>query len=608
MEKAQMLNWEFSFLIDPLTVLFLFIIITISIPVIIYSLGYLSGKYSRRKIIVGQLLTLAFIVSMLLVVSVRNTLTFLVCWEMMTLMSYFLVMFEAENEKSIKAATIYIVMSHVGAAFIAAGIFLLHRYTGSFDLLVLRSAVLPAGSGDLLFFFFLIGFGIKAGIVPLHLWLPYAHPRAPSHISALMSGVMIKVAIYGLLRFVFFALGIQALWWGGVVVLLACLTCLVGIIYALIDNDLKTVLAYSSIENIGIIMLGLGAAMIFVPLGQPALASLALVAALYHLINHAAFKSLLFLGAGSVYRSAGTKNLEKLGGLINKLPWTSAFFLVGALAIAALPPLNGFISEWLTLRVFFLGALAAPAGLKVIFGLCVATLALTGGLTAACMVRAFGMTFLARTRSAKAEQAKEGPLTMLLGMGLLVILLIGLALGAAPIVDLLAKVAASTAGLPVQTFTLNHYIVSLPGASLSPLLIAATIFGALVLTVAAAYLFFGRPRRVIVPTWDCGYYQLTPRQECSATGFSKPFRIAFSFFLQPSRSTQKIKDSHYHVRSLTYESETAKIFRDFFYLPFIGGLFLTARGMKRFQAGSIQIYLAYILIVVLVLLFFAGRF
>ncbi|MFA5034155.1 MAG: proton-conducting transporter membrane subunit [Candidatus Margulisiibacteriota bacterium] len=601
-----MFNWEF--LLDPLAFFFLALIVTIALPVLLYSFGYLAGKYSRRKIMVGQLLALAFVGSMLLVVSVRSALTFLVCWEVMTLLSYFLVMFEKESEKSIKAATIYIVMSHVGAAFIAAGIFLIHHYTGSFDLLAWHSAVLPAGSRDLLFFFFLIGFGIKAGIVPLHLWLPYAHPQAPSHISALMSGVMIKVAIYGLLRFVFFVLGIQALWWGGIVILLACLTCLVGIIYALIDNDLKTVLAYSSIENIGVIMLGLGAAMVFIPLGQPVLASLALVAALYHLINHAAFKSLLFLGAGSVYRSAGTKNLEKLGGLINKLPWTSAFFLIGALAIAALPPLNGFISEWLTLQVLFLGALTAPAGLKVILALCAAVLALTGGLTAACMVRAFGLTFLARPRSAKAEQAKEAPLTMLLGMGWLVLLIIGLSLGAVPIVGLLAKVAASAAGVPIPSFAFNQYILRLPGADLSPPLVMLALVAAFGLVIAATFLFFGRSRRVVVPTWDCGYYQLTPRQEYSATGFSKPFRIAFGFFLRPSRSTQTTKDSHYHVRSLVYEARTAKVFKEFFYLPFVGGLFQTAKGMKRFQAGSIQIYLSYILVVVLLLLLFIGRF
>ena len=297
------LGLNFALFIDPLSLFFVAVILLISLPALLYSVGYLKGKHSIKRLILGQIGVVAFIIVMLLVVSVRHVIVFLLAWEVMSLLSYLLIFFEGDGEKSVAAATIYIAMTQAGTAFLIAAIFIMYKHCGTFDLLAMKQALvtMPAATRNLTFIFLLIGFGTKAGIVPLHIWLPYAHPQAPSHVSSLMSGVMIKTAIYGFIRFVLFVLGVGAPWWGIVVLALAIVSALVGVIYALIENDLKTLLAYSSVENVGIILMGVGAAMVFTRAGLPVLAVLALCAGLYHLINHAVFKGFLFLAAGSVY-------------------------------------------------------------------------------------------------------------------------------------------------------------------------------------------------------------------------------------------------------------------------------------------------------------------
>ena len=279
------------FLFDPLSLFFLAVIFIVSLPSLVYSFGYLKGEYSFAKIILAQILLFAFVLSMALVVSVSNCLIFLIFWEIMSLISYFLVVFDTKNARSIQAGLIYIVMTHIGTAFIIAAFMILYNHTHSFDFLAIKNAckILPSGTKDIIFLLFLIGFGTKAGIVPLHIWLPYAHPQAPSHISSIMSGVMIKTAIYGLIRFVISILGVNSSWWGVLIMILAVISCLVGIIYALMEHDIKRLLAYSSVENIGIILLGVGLAMFFISLNLPYLAVFSLIAGLYHLINKAIF-------------------------------------------------------------------------------------------------------------------------------------------------------------------------------------------------------------------------------------------------------------------------------------------------------------------------------
>ena len=600
---------------DPLSVFFLTVIALVSLPSALYAIGYLKGHYSPAKIIYGWALFIVFVISMALVVTANNALFFIVVWEVMSLVSYFLVVFDSENEKSVKAGTIYIVMTHIGTACIIGGILAIFKYSNSFDLMIMKEACLhiPSPEKNIIFLLFLIGFGTKAGMVPLHIWLPYAHPQAPSHVSSLMSGVMIKTAVYGIIRFVIMTLGVDSVWWGSVILVMASVSCLVGVIYALIEHDIKRLLAYHSVENIGIILLGVGASMVFTKMNLPILAALALVAGLYHLINHALFKGLLFLCAGSVYKATGKRNMEKLGGLIKTMPWTAGAFLAGAMAISALPPLNGLVSEWLTLQTFFLGALSTTAGIKIFMGMLAGVLALTGGLAAACFVKAFGITFLAMPRSKYASEAKESPVSMRIAMIFLAALTVIFGIAAPVVIRALSGVVACVNAIDASSlhFTTNNFIIT-PSASggifLSPFL-AGVILIVIVGVIFFASRFLLRKARVTKgKTWDCGYYSLTPRTEYTATAFSKPFRIAFNFFLLPYRKTEKIRESFYHVKYFKYELYTTPIFKQYMYKPVLGSVMRIAGKLKKLQAGSIHLYISYIFITMLVLIIFMNRF
>lgn len=609
------------FLFDPLSLFFLFVIAIVSLPSAVYSFSYLKGKYSPAKITLAWVLLLAFVLSMALVVTVNNVLVFLVFWEIMSLVSYFLVVFDTKHEKSIQAGMIYIVMTHIGTAFLIAAFMIMYKYAHSFDFFVIKNAcqIMSSPAKNIVFLLLLVGFGTKAGIVPLHIWLPYAHPQAPSHISSIMSGVMIKTAIYGIIRFVIYILGVNSSWWGVLILALAVISCLVGIIYALMEHDIKRLLAYSSVENMGIILLGVGLAMFFISLNMPYLAVFSLIAGLYHLINHAIFKGLLFLCAGSVYKATGTRDIEKLGGLIKRMPQTAVYFLLGAAAISALPPLNGFVSEWLTLQAFFLGAFSVVGWTRLFFGICAGMLALTSGLAAACFVKAFGLTFLAQPRSHYAKDAKEVSLSMRAGMFFLSTLAIIFGLAVAFIIKLLARVAGSVTGIDTgnMNFSFNNFILNpqtgLPTGQagrnvyLSTPLLALTLV-ALGIAGFAIYMLFGRRKAVTSRTWDCGYYKLDSRNEYTATAFSKPFRIAFSFFLLPYRKTQKIRESFYHVKSFTYETHTTKVFKKYIYDPLLSWIFKSAKSMRRLQPGSIHLYLGYIFITLLLLIIFIRQF
>jgi len=352
--------------------------------------------------------------------------------------------------------------------------------------------------------------------------------------------------------------------------------------------------------------------MFFLSIHLPYLAVFSLIAGLYHLVNHAIFKGLLFLCAGSVYKATGTRDMEKLGGLIKKMPQTAACFLLGAMAISALPPLNGFVSEWLTLQAFFLGAFKVSGGSKLFLGVCAAMLALTGGLAAACFVKAFGITFLAQPRSRHAEEAKEVSLSMKIGMFFLSFMTIAFGLAAVPVMRLLAKVAGTATGINVRgmIFSLNNFILN-PQAEKNTYLSTPWLAFALVGLGVLAFAIFLLPRRrkaVSYNTWDCGYYQLDARNEYTATAFSKPFRIAFSFFLLPYRRTQKIRESFYHVKSFVYETHTTPVFKKYGYRPVLAVVFGVAKLMRRIQPGSIHLYLSYIFATVILLILFMSRF
>src|SRR3989344_3010253 len=407
--------------IDSLAALFLGIISVVCIASSLFGIGYQKQFYGVYRLGLFGFFYTIFLAGMVLVISANDGILFLFAWELMAIASYFLVVFERREESNIRAGMLYILISQVGAAFLFAVFLILHRFTGSWDFDVIRATAgaLPVVIQNTVLALALVGFASKAGVIPLHIWLPEAHPAAPSHVSALMSGVMIKTAIFMLMRFFIEFFPAASSFWGLCIIILGATSALLGVLYAISAHDIKRLLAFHSVENIGIIMLGLGASITFFSFNLPVAGIAALVAALYHTVNHALFKGLLFLSAGSVVKATHTRNMEEYGGLIKIMPWSGVFFLVGAVAISGLPPFNGFVSEWLTFQSLFLGIALLPTLPKIIFLLSATALAFTGGLAAACFVKAFGITFLARPRSTAYKRAHEAEPVMLFSMGLL---------------------------------------------------------------------------------------------------------------------------------------------------------------------------------------------
>ncbi|MBI4246347.1 MAG: hydrogenase 4 subunit B, partial [Candidatus Rokubacteria bacterium] len=530
----------FAIRLDALGAFFLALVGLVGVPAGIYGAAYSAayeGRYSLRFL--GAMLNL-FLLTMSLVPCAGNVLTFLLMWEGMSLTSYFLVMTETDEPDTVRAGGWYLAMTHGGLALVLAAFLLLAAGadTTSFSDLRAAAAALSPATRNAVFLLALLGFGSKAGIIPLHVWLPRAHPAAPSHVSALMSGVMIKLGVYGILRVGLDLLGGGPAWWGALLIGLGALSAVLGVLYALMENDLKRLLAYSSVENIGLVFIGVGAGSLFLSLGTVPAAALALGAGLYHALNHAAFKGLLFLGAGSVLHATHTRDMNRLGGLIRGLPWTALFFLTGSLAIAGLPPLNGFVSEWLLFQSLLPGIGSSAPLVAPLMTLAVGILALTGGLAAAGFVKAFGITFLAIPRSPAAERAHEAPLPMRIGMGILAVACAGLGLAAVPILSALGAVLAGRGGLPRAAAQSGGGLsLSTPGgfAQMSPTLVAL----GLVVVVAGVWLgvrIFGAGRRLRVDeTWGCGRVVQTARMEYTSTAFAEPLRRVFAELYRPTQ-------------------------------------------------------------------------
>src|SRR2546428_969628 len=439
--------------LDPLGAFFLLIVSGLGLALSVYSLGYVRGFYGRKSVGVLAAFYNALLLATTLVFTASNAFFFLIAWELMALTAYCLVSFEHEKTETRNAGVLYFIMSHIGTGCLILGFLLLFQAAGDYNFESFRALgdKLSPGRRDAAFLLFLFGFGVKAGIVPLHIWLPEAHPVAPSNVSALLSGVLIKTGIYGLTRVLFDFLGTPPNWWGVTVLTIGTISAVLGVLYALMEHDLKRLLAYHSIENIGIILMGLGASLMFLHTGHPVLATLALIAGLYHTINHAVFKALLFLGAGAILHRAHTRNMEEMGGLIKRMPQTAFCFLIGAVAISALPPLNGFVSEWLTYQALLQGFGTTDSLGRLMFPLSGAMLALTGALAAACFVKAFGITFLAQPRSRHAEQAHEVSASMRFGMGVLTFACVALGLFPTQFVRLLDPVTQQLTGQQISS-------------------------------------------------------------------------------------------------------------------------------------------------------------
>ena len=591
--------------LDPLGGLFLALIGSAAIPASIYAFGDAAG--ARR----GRFAYAVFVTSMCVVPVAANTMTFLIAWELMSLASYFLVLHDRQSKGSVNAAWIYAVMTHAGLACLLAGMLLLGADVGSPRFADWRAAAptLTPTTRDAAFLLLALGFAGKAGVVPLHVWLPLAHPAAPSHVSALMSGVMIKLGVYGLLRVSLDWLGIGPSWWGAALLIAGAASSLIGVLYALVEHDLKRLLAFHSIENIGIILLGIGSAALYRVAGLDALAALGLIAALYHTVNHAMFKALLFLGAGAVVHATGTRNMEAMGGLIKRMPWTAACFLVGSAAIAALPPLNGFVSEWLTFLALFQNMRLEVIGQNLVFTLGIASLALTGGLAMACFVKAFGITFLALPRSDAAARAHEASRPVRVAMLTLVTACVVLGVGPTLVVPTLGSVASAVLGTAPEAISGDWLTVRVSGqfASVSTAAIAVVLAGSFCAPLVALRLVGASRRTRAYETWGCGRIVQTPRMEYTATAFASPFKRVFDFFYRPTKrlDIEFHPESRFFVERIEYENPTRSIFEDWLYRPALRLLHAGARAAGALQSGSANQYLAYILAALLLMLVLA---
>ncbi|MDM5148415.1 hydrogenase 4 subunit B [Aeromonas salmonicida] len=491
--------------LDMLAALMLLVITLVGLAVSLYSFAYIREYQGKGDVTIGVLMNL-FLFAMVGMVLADNALGFLLCYELVTLTTYWLV---KTNPDAAKQSRLYLVMNHIGMALVLVAFWLLCRDSGSLEFAALREHHLAGGLASLVFLLSFCGFGLRAGFVPLHGWLPVAEPVAPSHISALMSGVMVKLGLFGILRVSIDFLGASQLWWGYMVLIFGACSAVLGVLFALAEHDLKRLLAYHTVENIGIILMGMGIGMIGIANQQPALVVLGLLGALYHLLNHAIFKSLLFMGTGSVMFRLHTRDMDKMGGLAKLMPWTALAFLIGAMAISALPPLNGFVSEW-----FIYQALLSMTklGTSVVAPLAVVMLAVTGAMAVMCFVKVYGICFCGAPRSEKASQAREVPNAMVAGTLLLAAVCLVLGLGApwiAPFVSGYGQALVSSHLMGQMSVATGATLLPLDSsqAILSPPVIAITLLGLFLIPLLVVAIFKGPKlgRRHAGTPWACGY-------------------------------------------------------------------------------------------------------
>jgi hydrogenase-4 component B len=597
----------FHLRVDPLAGFFLMLLGSVSAGISVYAAGYFRTEPSGRLALIAFQYHV-FLASMAFVLLADDAYLFMVAWETMALASYFLVVTDHKVAANRSAGFLYLLIAHLGAIAILLCFGVLHGGRGDYSFEALRAAQLQPAWATLAFLLAFFGFGAKAGMLPLHAWLPEAHPAAPSPVSALMSGVMIKTAIYGMVRVIFDLIGHVRWEWGLVVLVIGAGTTLFGVLYALMQHDLKRLLAYHSVENIGIILLGLGMAMVFIGFGHPAAGALGLIAGLYHTLNHAVFKGLLFLGAGSILHSTGLRNLNDMGGLIHSMPKTAFYFLVGALAISALPPLNGFVSEWLTFQAALQATLLQNGIVRSLLPLFAATLALAGALTAMCFVKVFGIAFLGQPR----EPAHPSPLPHAgdaadmerFGMAWLAAGCFVLGLFPTSFLLVLNRVAASLggAGLSEQALAGSGWLWLVPTApdkaSYSALIFLVVIVAVTLLTLFLVRRFFHGRARLVDP-WDCGYPEQTPRMQDTADAFGQPIRHVFGPLYRMERVLPgpedaapryvlKIEDRHWY----------------WLYLPVARAADFISSKVALLQQGRISVYLLYSFITLIALLVF----
>ncbi len=592
----------FHLRLDALSAFFMVLLGGAAFGVSVYASGYFRSMAAGPLALLGLWYHL-FLAGMVTVLLADDAYAFMVAWEVMALSSYFLVTTDHKIPEIRRAGFLYLLIAHVGAISLLLTFGVLQGGHGDYTFDTMRLAEMTPFWASAAYLLALFGFGAKAGLVPLHVWLPEAHPAAPSPVSALMSGVMLKTAIYGLLRVTFDLLNVQISWWGTLALALGLITALYGVIFAAVQSDMKRLLAWSSIENIGVIIAAFGLTLIFYTDGKGALAALSLTALLYHALNHAFFKGLLFVGTGSVLHATGVRQMGLLGGLMRFMPWTAWLTLVGALAIAGLPPLNGFVSEWLLLQAFLLTPGLSHPYLNMVIPVAAATVALAAALAAYVMVKFFGVIFLGQPRDPALHEAHEAGWRERLGMLWLAAGCVLLGLFPVQMIGWLSPVARLLVG---ETMANNgNWLVLAPvsaeRASYSPLIFFAVVLAVLLLIYLwVRRVYHGRVRRSA--PWDCGYPEQDARMQDSAEGFGQPIRQIFEIFMRVERETPDPFDRKPHYRGASLDKLWFIL-----YEPIARLTNWLSEQAGRLQHGRIQWYLIYSFATLIFLLVFTTR-
>ena len=590
----------FHLRLDALSAFFLAVIGGVSVGISIFAAGYFrSGEGTPPGLLCLEYHV--FLASMCLVVLADDAYVFMVMWETMALSSFFLVTTNHRVPTIRQAGYLYLLIAHIGAIAILLCFGVLQANTGLYTFANMRLQELSPFWASCAFLLAVLGFGAKAGILPLHLWLPEAHPAAPSPVSALMSGVMLKTAIYGLLRVSFDLLHLQLAWWGILMLSLGLVTALFGVVFSAVQADMKRLLAYSSIENIGLLFVAIGLSLLFKAYGMVALSALALTAALYHVVAHAFFKSLLFLGTGSVLHATGERNLGKLGGLMRSMPWVAWLCLFGVLASSGLPPLSGFVSEWLLLQSFLFTTGLPDPFYNMLVPVVAAAVALIAALAGYVMVKFFGVIFLGQAREKRLVEAHDASWLERIGLCWLALVTVLIGLFPVSLIEGIDRVTQALIGHGLAaTVRANGWLlfspVSVERASYSPVVFLVVVSLSIVLAVVMVRVFYhGRLRRAA--PWDCGFPAQTARMQDTAEGFGQPILQIFSPFFRIQRQVPSPFDTHprYHVESSDH-------FWRWLYLPIAHVVERLAIIIGRLQQGRIAIYLLYSFLTLVVLL------
>jgi hydrogenase-4 component B len=593
----------FHLRLDNLTAVFVVLLGFASFGISVYAAGYFrKGEGAAPGLLCFEYHL--FLASMLMVLLADDAYAFMVAWESMALSSFFLVTTDHRHEAIRRAGYLYLLIAHVGAISILLSFGVMTGGAGDYTFAGMRAQELSPFWGSAAFLLALVGFGAKAGLVPLHVWLPEAHPAAPSPVSAMMSGVMLKTAIYGLLRVSFDLVGSTIWWWGVVAMAVGLVTALFGVLYSTVQSDMKRLLAYSSIENIGLLAVGIGLALIFHAFHMETLAALAMTAVLYHCLAHAGFKSLLFLCTGSVLHATNERGLGKLGGLIRRMPWVAWLALLGVIASAGLPPLSGFVSEWLLLQAFLFSPGLPHSWLNMVVPVAAAVVALVAALAGFAMVKFYGIIFLGQMREPNLAHAHDaGPWER---AGLVWLALLTLLLGVLPstVIGLIDGATQQMLGTSLASSVAEHgwamlAPISPDRASYMPLVFLATIAAAVLLGRWLVKRFYhGRMRRS--EAWDCGYFFQGPRAQDTAEGFSQPIRRIFEPMFRMERHFPTARDEKPY-----YTVKVEDHFWHWLYLPVARLVEWFSGLIVRVQGGRIAVYLMYSFLTLILLLLVA---